>query len=131
MQRLAILAALLVAALTGCATTPPPPPQTIWMRTDGRQGAGNPAMLQQFEVAKTVCVGEMQKTNMSGVTVSASTFDAMMVQINRNAAAMDALKGCMATQRYVLVPADQVEQLAAAARAAAASPSPLPVVPHN
>jgi hypothetical protein len=52
---------------------------------------------------------------MSGVTVSASTFDAMMVQINRNAAAMDVLKGCMASQGYVLVPADQVEQLAAAA----------------
>ena len=131
MQRLAILAALLVAALTGCATTPPLPPQTIWMRTDGRQGAGNPVMLQQFNVAKTVCVGEMQKANMSGVTVPASTFDAMMVQINGNAAAMDALKGCMAAQRYVLVPADQVEQLAAAARAAAASPAPLPVVRYK
>ena len=130
MQKLVVLAALILVTLSGCATVPPPL-QMIWMRTDGQQGAGNPAMVQQFEVAKTVCVGEMQKANMSGVTLSADTFDAMVGQINRNAAAMDVLKGCMATQGYVFVPADQVAQLAATARAAAASPAPSPVVPHK
>jgi hypothetical protein len=100
-----IAIAALGGLLVGCAAPPPP---MIWVRIDGQRGAGNPALEQQFELAKTVCIGEMQKAGLSGVTlVGGNIFDQVIAANQRNAAQGDVLKGCMAQQGYVLVPADQ------------------------
>ena len=47
-------------ALAGCQTVPQE--QYIWIRTDGQRGAGHPKLQNEFEVDKTECIGEVQKS---------------------------------------------------------------------
>jgi hypothetical protein len=47
--------------LSGCAT-------------DGRLPGADPVLNQQFEMDRTVCQGELQKANLSGVTFAGGGF---------------------------------------------------------
>ena len=102
-----------ISVLSACVSTPPP---MMWMRVDGQQGKGNPALEQEFEIARTACLGDSQKANMSGVTLGGDYSAAFA----RGQAASDVFKGCMAEKGYLMVPASEVQERAAAARAIAA-----------
>lgn len=124
--------ALAVAALTlsGCATP------SVYLLADGRAPGSDPVLNQQFEMDRTICNGDMQKANLSGVTVSGGGFAGVAATVERNQAASQVGVGCMASKGYVLVPQDQVatkqQELAAIAaeksrrEAAAAAPPPAP-----
>lgn len=90
--------------LTACATKPPPP---IWLRTDGQSAANDPVLAQQFQVDKTVCLGEREKADLSGVTVTQGGIPGLVAAQNRANAADAVAQGCMAQKGYILVPADQ------------------------
>lgn len=100
---------LMTAALCGCATSPPSfqSQRTVWMRTDGRSAAGNPAMIQAFEQAKVSCAMNGQP----GPGVQSSGGEPAVSRL------------CMADHGYVLVPANEVEARAAEARAKSGIPS--------
>lgn len=82
MRKIALLLGML--ALTGCAE------RTIYLRTDGQDMAGNPALHQQFELDRATCQGEPGDD-----------------------------KDCMAVKGYIAVPKDEAtakqRQLAAIA----------------
>lgn len=96
----------LCAALSGCATAPPP---MQWIRTDGKRSAGDPVLAQQFDVDRTVCLGERQKAALSGVTLASGGFAAALAAQERGNSADAVAKGCMAEKGYLLVPEDQAE----------------------
>jgi len=75
--------AALGVMLAGCATTPAP--SAVWMRTDGRPVAGDAGLTQQFQIHRTICLGDGEKA--------------------RSNAADAAFLGCMAQKGYMLVTA--------------------------
>src|SRR3954451_15849114 len=87
-----LLAAGLAAGLVGCAQAP----KTIWIRTDGQHIPTNAAYQQKFELDKIACAGEAQKAGLSGVTFSGGGLAGLAAQANRDQAAMDVARGCMA-----------------------------------
>jgi hypothetical protein len=95
------------AALGGCATAPPP---MAWIRTDGKRAAGDPVLAQQFDVDRTVCLGERQKAALSGVTFANGGFAAAVAAQERGNSADAVAKGCMAEKGYLMVPEDQAEE---------------------
>jgi len=104
--------------LVGCA----PQDKMMWVRTDGQSGKDNPALQQQYQIDKTICAGETQKANMSGVTVvPQGIIPQAIAQAQRDDAATDVAKGCMAQHGYMLVPEKQADAYAAQARAIAAA----------
>jgi hypothetical protein len=132
-----LLFALLGASmLAGCATAPPP---MAWIRTDGQRAAGDPVLAQQFDVDRTVCLGERQKAALSGVTVANGGFAAAIAAQDRGNSADAVAKGCMAEKGYFMVPEDQAEErraeMAVVAEEkrkkemAAAAPPPKPKMP--
>lgn len=110
----------------------------IWMRTDGQSAANDPVLAQQFQVDKTICLGEREKADLSGVTVTQGGIAGLAAAVNRSNEADAVGQGCMAQKGYMLVREDQAaamqQQFAAiaaekaqrdaAAAAAAAPPSP-------
>lgn len=94
------------ATLVGCATAPPPPE---WVRTDGQRTKGTAALEQQFEIDRTVCLGERQKASLSGVAVVNGSLGAALAAQDRAASADAVARGCMAEKGYLLVPQDQAE----------------------
>jgi hypothetical protein len=126
-KRICILAAL---ALTGCA------PQMVYLRADGVPPMSDPVLNQQFEMDRTICNGDMQKANLSGVTFTGGGVPGVIAANNRTVAAGQVGQGCMAERGYVLVQQDQAaaksQELAAIAaektrrEAAAAAPPPPP-----
>jgi len=94
----AVIAALLV---TGCATKPST--VMVWARTDGQAITGNAALTQQYDVDRTVCVGEVQKANVSDFTFASNDISAMVAQIEANQAASIIYRGCMASRGYLKV----------------------------
>jgi hypothetical protein len=134
-MRCAALSAIAIAVgLSACASAP----KMLWMRADGQSAANDPVLAQQFQMDKTVCLGEREKADLSGVTVTQGGLAGVAASISRSNAADAVTQGCMAEKGYVLVREDQVAQkhqeLAAiaaekaqreaAAAAAAAPPSP-------
>jgi hypothetical protein len=125
-----LAAALLVGiSLTGCAT------KSVYLLADGRAPGSDPVLNQQFEMDRTVCQGDMQKANLSGVTFTGGGLAGAAAAAQRGQAAGQVAQGCMAEKGYVLVPEDQVaakqQELAAIAaekarREAAAAPPPPP-----
>jgi hypothetical protein len=127
--------ALAALALSACATP------SVYLLADGRLPGDDPVLNQQFEMDRTICNGDMQKANLSGVTVSGGGFAGIAAAADRAQAAGQVGVGCMAAKGYVLVPKDQVpakqQELAAiaaekarreaAAIAAAAPPLAPPV----
>jgi len=94
------------ATLAGCATAPPP---MSWVRVDGQRAAANPVLAEQFEVDRTVCLGERQKAALSGVAVVNGSFAAAVAAQERANSADTVARGCMAEKGYLLVPEDQAE----------------------
>lgn len=109
---------LFVAAvvLAGCATAPPP----MFVRTDGRLINTDPVLSQQFQVDKTVCLGNREKADLSGVTVSGGGLAGAIATQNRSQAADTVFVGCMAEKGYMLTTADKAEEVAAQNAAIAA-----------
>jgi hypothetical protein len=109
---------LFVAAVivTGCATTPPP----MFVRTDGRSINTDPVLSQQFQLDKTVCLGNREKADLSGVSVSGGGLAGAIAAENRSQAADAVFVGCMAEKGYMLTTADRADELAAENAALAA-----------
>jgi hypothetical protein len=95
----------LCAALGGCATAPP----MLWLRADGQHIRDNPVYAQQFEMDGTICLGERNKANLSGVTFTGGGLSGIAAAQNRSVAADSVQRGCMAEKGYLLVPEDQGE----------------------
>jgi hypothetical protein len=120
-------------ALSACATP------SVYLLADGRAPGADPVLNQQFEMDRTICNGDMQKANLSGVTISGGGLAGVAAAAERGQAATQVGVGCMAAKGYVLVPQDQVpakqQELAAIAaekarrEAAAAAPPPPPPAP--
>lgn len=112
------LLTLIAAAflLASCVTTAP---AVIWIRTDGQSGKTNPVLAQQFEIDRTVCIGETQKANMSGVAIYSGGVAGAIAQVDRDRAANDVIKGCMAQRGYLLVLESEAEAKSAQLRAVA------------
>jgi hypothetical protein len=124
-----ILAAAGAMFLSGCAQ------KMAYVRIDGQRAATDPVLAQQFEVDRTICSGEMQKANVSGVTFSGGGLAGIAAQVERQNAVGQVAQGCMASRGYLSVPEDQAAakaaELAAVAEekkrrelAAAAPPAP-------
>jgi hypothetical protein len=121
-------------ALSACA-------QTIYLRADGQSIRGDPVMQQQFEMDRTVCQGEMNKADLSGVTFTGGGLAGAFAAAGRAQEAGQVGQGCMAAKGYVLVREDQAaakqQELAAIAaekarrEAAAAAPPPPPPQSHR
>jgi uncharacterized lipoprotein YajG len=103
MRKLGIVA--LCAALGGCAAAP----KMLWVRTDGQHIRDNPVYAGQFEVDGTVCLGERNKANLSGVTFTGGGLSGIAAAQNRSVAADSVQRGCMAEKGYLLVPEEQSE----------------------
>jgi uncharacterized lipoprotein YajG len=111
-------ACLFVAAivLAACATAPPP----MFVRTDGKSIQTDPVLSQQFQVDKTVCLGNREKADLSGVTVSGGGLAGAIAVQNRSQAADAVFVGCMAEKGYMLTTADKADEVAAENAAIAA-----------
>src|SRR5262249_52538122 len=115
--------------LAGCATKP-----MAYVRSDGQRISSDPVLSQQFELDKTVCLGERQKADLSGVTVANGSLAGAIAAQERSNSANAVARGCMAQKGYQLVPEEQAEerlaenQTVAAEKArreaAAAAPAP-------
>lgn len=114
-------AIILCLALASCVTQPSVP--NVWVRTDGQTIRESAALVQQYEVDRTVCEGEMQKANLSGTQFCRGVGDCMVSSIERNSSLAIVAKGCMAQKGYVLMPEDQAEAYKETARATAKSSS--------
>ena len=95
------------STLAGCAR------DMVYLRLDGKPAANDPVLAQQFEVDRTVCAGEMQRANVSGVTFSGGGMAGLAAQIERQQAVGQVGQGCMAQKGYLLVPKDQAAAKAA------------------
>ncbi|SRR5581483_4006420 len=117
-MRTPMISAALCVMLAGCAQQP----KAMWLRLDGQRTSNNAVLAQQAEVDQTICRGEMQKANVSGVTFTNGGIAGAVAAGNRANAVADVMKGCMAEKGYVLTTEDQAEAMSAqlAANAAAA-----------
>ena len=99
--------------LSGCAK------EMVYLRVDGQRTSTDPVLVQQFEVDRTICSGEMQKANVSGVTYSGGGMAGLAAQIERQQAVGQVAQGCMAQRGYLAVPKEEAaakfEELAAVA----------------
>jgi hypothetical protein len=100
--------------LCGCAT------EKTWIRADGQRAGGDPVLAQQFEMDRTICTGEMQKANVSGVTFSGGGMAGLAAQIERQQAVGQVAEGCMAQKGYLLVEKENAEAKSAELAAVAA-----------
>jgi hypothetical protein len=80
-----------------------------WVRTDGQRMADNPVLLQQGQIDRTICLGEREKADLSGVNVTRGGLVGIVAAQNRSDAADAVAQGCMAEKGYVFVPEDQAE----------------------
>ena len=113
----------------------------IYLRADGMNPVSDPVVNQQFEMDRTICQGDMQKANVSGVTITGGGVPGVVAAANRSQAVSQVGQGCMAEKGYVLVKeddapaksqelaavaAEKARREAAAAQAAAAAAAPPP-----
>ena len=107
-MRTSLVAVLASAVLTaGCAQ------RVAWVRVDGQRVSLDPVMAQQFEIDRTICTGEMQKANVSGVTFTGGGLAGLAAAVERSNAVGQVAQGCMAQKGYVMVPEDQAAAKAA------------------
>jgi len=112
-------------ALAGCGSG------YVYLRADGKDLSGDPALYQQFETDRMICQGEGHSTDGSVQTAFSSVKGAP--------GAAGVSQDCMADKGYLVVPADlaalKQQDLAAKAaekaqrEAAAAAPPPPPPPP--
>ena len=106
----------LAVLLASCATSP----KMLWVRTDGKPASADPVLAQQFEVDTTVCLGERQKADLSGVTVTSGGLAGIAASMQRSQSADAVQKGCMAQRGYILVPEEEAASRSAQLAAVAA-----------
>jgi len=92
-------------SLTACAQQP----KMLWIRSDGQRTAGDPVLVHQFDMDRTICLGERQKANLSGVTITEGGLAGVAAAQNRAVAADQVGAGCMAEKGYVLAREDEAE----------------------
>jgi hypothetical protein len=81
----------------------------VWVRTDGQRIKEDPVLLQQAQMDLTMCQGELQKANLSGVTVHGGGLAGAAAAVQRAEAASQVGEGCMAQKGYARVPQDQAD----------------------
>jgi hypothetical protein len=89
--------------LSGCAR------EMVYLRIDGQRGSTDPVLAQQFEIDRTICQGEMQRANVSGVTFTGGGIAGAVAAAERSNAVGQVAQGCMAQKGYVAVPKEQAE----------------------
>lgn len=99
-------ACLLTLVTAACATQQP---KTLWIRSDGQRGAGDPVLTEQFEVASTTCVNEREKFKVSLRAIDDPGLRGLLANVEREEAANEVANRCMAKQGYLLVPEEQAE----------------------
>jgi hypothetical protein len=137
MRVMVLLVAAAAVLLSACAA----PPRMVWLRTDGQLTWDDPVVTQQFQIDSTICLGEREKADLSGVTVTQGGFAGVVAAQNRAGAANAVARGCMAEKGYVQVREDEApakqQELAAIAvekakrEAAAATPPSAPSAPSR
>jgi hypothetical protein len=95
--------------LIGCAQQV----KQVWLRNDGQLMASNPVLAQQFEVDKTICLGDVQKANMGTVSFCRGIVGCAVEAGVRSQQATDVGKGCMAQHGYMMVNEDEADAKAA------------------
>jgi hypothetical protein len=98
--------AMISIALSGCVPQIP----MIYVRTDGQRIAGNAALEQQGTIDKAICGGEVQKADLSGVSLHSGGFYAITARQERDTRGEQVRHGCMAAKGYVYVPLDKAEE---------------------
>lgn len=103
--------ATLGAAFMLVACVPQQPPvqeQKIFGRSDCRRMADNPALQQEFEVAKQVCVPRAEAAAVAGTTamplrsgLGGAIVDGIEQGMARNQIAMSTVMSCMAERGYL------------------------------
>lgn len=96
--------------LGGCAAEP----QWGWRRADGQSARNDPALHAQFESDKAACVGELQRSGLSGASGLSSSSGSSYgvsagIQPMRREAAMEEIRDCMAQRGYTTVPVEVAE----------------------
>jgi hypothetical protein len=81
----------------------------VWVRTDGQRIKDDPVLTHQAQMDLTICQGELQKANLSGVTVHGGGMAGLAASIERGQAATQVGEGCMAQKGYARVPEDKAE----------------------
>jgi hypothetical protein len=116
MKALRALGFALPLALAACQTTSLEQ-RYYWVRTDGQRASGDPKLETQFEIDRTVCLGEVQKSARGAPMIYyeglSGAITASMMQIPQQQALLDIMKGCMAGRGYLLVPKTEAEAVAA------------------
>jgi hypothetical protein len=116
---------IVCVALASCAVQPPV--KMVHIRVDGQSIRGNPALMQQFEIDRAVCEGEMTKANMGGTQFCRGMLDCA-VQGQQRAEGMQVVgRGCMAQRGYMQVPESEMDERLAAIRANLKAAEPKPV----
>jgi len=85
--------------------------------------SSDPVLAQQFQIDKTICLGDREKADLSGVTLANGMLASAIAAQNRSNAADAVFTGCMAQKGYMLVAADQVQAQQAQFMAVAAAPT--------
>jgi hypothetical protein len=98
-------AILICCTVAGCAQQP----KTLWLRADGQRSNGDPVLNQQFQLDRTMCLGEREKADLSGVTIAQGGFAGYAAAQQRGQAADAVGQGCMAQKGYVLVREEEAD----------------------
>ena len=106
--------------LASCAVKPEV--KMVNIRTDGQSIRGNPALIQQFEIDKSICEGEMSKANLGGTQFCRGIIDCAVQSEQRGQGVTVVGRGCMAQRGYILVPETEMDERLAALRAARPRP---------
>jgi hypothetical protein len=116
MNRILPLLVCMAIVFGGCAE----PIKSVVIRSDGQSMADNPVLRHAYTTDELVCIGEMQKASLSGVTVTGGGGLANYIaQSDRNSAANAVLRGCLAQRGYVIVREDEAAAKTAEYRALA------------
>jgi hypothetical protein len=101
-----VAAAGILAVLLGCQTTAKE--ELIAVRTDGQKMSGNPALVAQGDLDRTICFGEVQKVAGAADPIYyqglAGAIGAAIIVGQKQKAYFDIYRGCMAQKGYVIVP---------------------------
>lgn len=81
----------IAVVLAGCATTP-----VTWTKVNG-----SPPSPEQLTLDRTVCQGEMQKSNLTNTVKGGVAFDANGVYDPKSRALSQVFTGCMAQHGYI------------------------------
>jgi hypothetical protein len=104
LMRIAV-ACLLTVLTTACATQP----KTAWIRSDGQRSTGDSVLTEQFELAGTDCANQRDKYILSLPAIMDYGLPGFRANAEREEAANELVKGCMAKKGYLLVPEEQAE----------------------